>query len=256
MAEEKAPPRKQGLHGWKAAAAVFGCGTLAAFGVFGVLVGLLGIFFNATSTGLASESEASGGVPGDKIGEARSSLEEGEMNVCEDNLEYLSSVNITRQDSGEKYLDTASGVDSEIEGADRVVQDECLWTIVPSSNSNAWDFRFSYEAIIDAEEGKTAEEVASDRYEETKGGLSGDLAEVKSSGKGGFGNKSYYVYGPGSQGQSIYIALIQTKSAVYQIRFDGQMEGSVAPVSENSFKNEARKIASFLGHGFEYWIPE
>ncbi|OOC52532.1 MULTISPECIES: hypothetical protein [Nocardiopsis] len=256
MVEEKAPPTKQGLHGWKAAAAVFGCGTLAAFGVFGVLVGGASLFLDFTSSGIAAETGGSGDLPAEHIGEPRSSLEEGEMNVCEDNLDYLSSINTTRQDGGEDYVDTASGAEPEIEDAERVVRDDCLWTIIPSSNSAPWHFRFSYEAVIDAERGGSAEEVAAIRYEEVRSELSSELANVESEGKTDLGEKSYSVYGTGDQGQSVYIALIQTRSAVYQIRFDDQVDTSVGTVSENEFRNEARKIADFLGHGFEYWIPE
>ncbi|WP_159941852.1 MULTISPECIES: hypothetical protein [unclassified Nocardiopsis] len=256
MVEEKAPPQKQGLHGWKAAAAVFGGGTLAAFGVFGVLLGLASMFFNFTSSGMAGGDEGSGGNPAERIGEARSSLEEGEMNVCEDNIEYLSSVNVTRQDGNEDYVDTASGGQPEIEGAERVVRDECLWTIVPSSGSSLWDFHFSYEAVIDAEEGEAVEEVAASRYAVLKSELASNLTQVDSEGDAGFGDKSHSVYGTGEQGQSVYIALVQTKSAVYQIRFDDRTGSSVGTVSENEFKNEARKVSSFLGYGFEYWIPE
>ncbi|WP_150252775.1 hypothetical protein [Nocardiopsis deserti] len=256
MVDEKALPRKQGLHGWKAAAAVFGCGTLAAFGVFGVLVGVASIFFNFTSDGVGTDPDTSAGNPAEQIGEPRSSLAEEEMNVCQENLDHLSSINTTRQDGGEDYVDTATGGEPEIEGAERVVRDDCVWTIIPSSNSTPWDFKFSYEAVIDAQEGESAEEIASSRYEELRSGISDELAQVVSEGEADFGDKSYSVYGAGDQGQSVYIALIQTRSAVYHIRFDEQAEASVGSISENEFANEARKIASFLGHGFEYWIPE
>lgn len=256
MVDQKAPSRKQGLHGWKAAAAVFGCGTLAAFGVFGVLVGVVSLFFNFTSDGIGTDPDTSAGNPAEQIGEPRSSLAEEEMNVCQENLDHLSSINTTRQDGGEDYVDTATGGKPEIEGAERVVRDHCVWTIIPSSNSAPWDFQFSYEAVIDAQEGDSAEEVASSRYEGLRSGLSDELAEVESEREADFGDKSYAVYGTGDQGQSVYIALIQTRSAVYQIRFDEQAETSAGSISENEFTNEARKIASFLGHGFEYWIPE
>jgi hypothetical protein len=256
VVDEKAPPGKQGLHGWKAAAAVFGCGTLAAFGVFGVLVGVASLFFNFTSDGIGTEPGTSAGNPAEQIGEPRSSLAEEEMNVCQDNLDHLTSINTTRQDGGEDYVDTAAGGNPEIEGAERIVRDECVWTIIPSSNSAPWDFRFSYEAVIDAQEGKSVEEIASSRYEDMRSELPDALAEVDSEGAADFGDKSYSVYGTGEQGQSVYIALVQTRSAVYQIRFDEQTEASSGSISENEFANEARKIASFLGHGFEYWIPE
>ncbi|MFL1378839.1 hypothetical protein [Nocardiopsis protaetiae] len=257
MVDEKAPPEKQGLHGWKAALTVFGCGTLAAFGVFGVLIGIVGTFFNLTSSGIDTEGGgSSGGNPAEQIGEARSSLGEGEMDVCGDNLDHLSSISTTRQDGGENYSDTASGGQPEIQGADRVVEDTCLWTLNPASGSPPWDFSFSYEAVIDAADGGDPVDVASERFEEIKADLPSELAQVSSEGEAGFGDASYAVHGTGETGNSAFIALIQTKSAVYVIRFDDKADSSVGQISENEFKSEARKIATFLGHGFTYWIPD
>lgn len=257
MVDEKAPPKKQGLHGWKAALAVFGCGTLAAFGVFGVLVGIAGAFLNLTSSGIGTEGDASsGGNPAEQIGEARSSLGEGEMDVCSDNLDHLTTISTVRQDGGENYSDTASGGRPEIEGADRVVEDTCLWTLNPASGSPPWDFSFSYEAVIDAADGGSPVEVASARFEELKAELPSELSQVSSEGDAGFGDSSYAVYGTGESGQSAFAALIQTKSAVYVIRLEDRADTSAGQISENEFKSEARKIANFLGHGFTYWIPD
>ncbi|MFD3686582.1 hypothetical protein ACFWTE_17380 [Nocardiopsis sp. NPDC058631] len=256
MVDEKAPPAKQGLHGWRAAVAVFGCGSVAAFGVFGILIGIASIFLNFASSGVQSESDEPGAGPAEQIGEARSSLEAGQMNVCEDNLDHLTTITTTRQDEGENFVDTASGGDPEIDGAERVVRDDCLWTITPSSNSTPWDFRFSYEAVIDATEGEESEQVAALRFEDIRSDISSGLTDVESEGEAEFGDASYSVYGSGSQGQSIYIALVQTRSAVYQIRFEARDDALVDGVSENEFENEARKISNFLGHGFEFWIPE
>ncbi|GAA0989652.1 hypothetical protein Q7689_15215 [Nocardiopsis tropica] len=256
MVDEKAPPAKQGLHGWRAAAAVFGCGSLAAFGVFGVLVGVASLFLNFASSEVQAEPDGPSGGPAEQIGEPRSSLGEGQMNVCEDNLNHLSTITTTRQDEGENFVDTAAGGDPQIEGAERVVRDDCHWTITPTSNSSPWDFRFSYEAVIDSVEGEESEEVASLRFEEVRSRVSNDLADVETEGDAGFGETSYSFYGTGDQGQPVYIAVVQANSAVYQIRFDAQSDALVDGVSENEFENEARKIANFLGYGFQFWIPE
>jgi hypothetical protein len=255
VADEKVAARKKGLHGWRAAAAVFGCGTLAAFGVFGVFVLVLSTFFSVTSSGLEASTEPGGG-PVERIGEARSSLDTGELNVCDDNLDPLTTITTTRVDGGEDYVDTANGGDPGIEGASRVVRDDCLWTITPSGGSTPWDFQFQYEAVIDVEDGGTAEVLASVVFEERRSNLSNGLAEVENEGNSSLGQKSYSAYGTGEQGQSAYLLLVQAKSAVYVIRFEDQIEGSVGAVPENTFRTEARKITNFLGHGFDYWIPD
>ena len=52
---EEKKPAKKGLHGWKAALAVFGCGSLAAFGIFGVLMFIATTFMNTLASGVDSE---------------------------------------------------------------------------------------------------------------------------------------------------------------------------------------------------------
>ncbi|WP_304453536.1 hypothetical protein [Nocardiopsis sp. YSL2] len=255
MADEKVAAPKKGLHGWRAAAAVFGCGTLAAFGVFGVLVLVISTLFDAASSGIEASAETGTG-PAEQIGEARSSLAAEEMNVCDDNLDPLTTITTTRVDGGEDYVDTETGGEPDIEGASRVVRDDCLWTITPSGGSTPWDFEFKYDAIIDAEGGRSPEELASNEFEESRSGLAEGVSEVEAEGSADFGPRSYSVYGSGEQGQSVYLLLVQAKSAVYVIRFEDQVEGSVGAVPENTFRTEARKITNFLGHGFEYWIPE
>lgn len=248
-------PAKKGLHGWKAALAVFGCGTLAAFGTFGALVGVLSLLINAASSGIAS-SETQVNQPGAGIGAPRSELEMGQMDVCTENLGKLSSITIDRQDSGGSHVDTTDSSQINIDGVLRIVSDECLWEISPEGNSTPWDFRFSYEAIIDAEAGEDRDDIASVRFNELRSSLPGTVENVESERESPFGDPSYSVYGTGESGQSVYVALIQTRSAVYSIRFEDRAEQATNQVSENSFSGEARKAASFLKQGFDYWIPE
>ncbi|MFV2195966.1 hypothetical protein [Nocardiopsis sp. LOL_012] len=257
MADVKeSPQKKQGLHGWKAAGAVFGCGTLAAFGVFGAFVGVVALFIDATSSGLDLSSGDFDSSSAEQIGDSRSSLGLGEMNVCDENLEFLSTVNVTRQDSGDDYVDTSVAGDPGIEGASRVVRDECYWEIIPEGGATPWNFEFKYEAIIDAEGGESAEGIAMVRFDDLRSDVNGEFDSVESEVSGGFGEDSYSVYGVGVDGESTYVALVRTRSAVYRIRFSGQGESSVGEISENAFMNEARKITNFLGYGFQYWIPE
>ncbi|MGW5879246.1 hypothetical protein ACWFMI_22135 [Nocardiopsis terrae] len=251
---ERRAPAKKGLHGWKAAGAVFGCGTLAAFGVFGVIVGVLSLFINSLSSGISTEGDP-GDLPGEGIGAPRSSLEEGQMNVCEDNLDELTTITAMRQDSGENYVDTADPSQIDLDGALRVVKDECLWQITPEGNSAPWDFYFSYEAVIDAEAGENRNDIASGRFEELKSELPGTVEDIESVVESPFGGDSYSVYGAGESGQSLYVALLRTRSAVYSIHFEGRGEQAAVQVSEGIFLNEARKISNFLKKGFEYWIP-
>lgn len=258
-AEEKSKPRepaKKGLHGWKAALAVFGCGTLAAFGVFGVIVGVLSMFINAASSGISSTEEPSVNSPAEQIGAARSDLGEGELDVCTDNLTPLSSINVSRQDNGENYLDTNDPEKIHLSDVQRLVKDKCHWEIIPQGNSSPWDFYFSYEAVIDAGGGVSREEIASSIFGEMSEGIGSNLNQVESEVESPFGDDSRSIYGSGEQGESVYVALVKVRSAVYQIRFEERPEQAIYGVAENAFASEARKITNFLRNGFEYWIPE
>lgn len=246
---------KKGLHGWKAALAVFGCGTLAAFGFFGAIVGILTMFLSTVSSGI-SDPEVSTGQPGAGIGAARSGLSQGQMNVCAENLDNLSSINAKRQDNGEYYVDTTDPEAVGIDRALRVVRDDCVWDLTPSGSSTPWYFGFSYEAIIDAEAGEDRDEIASDRFQKLKPDLLDSFENVESENNSPFAGPSYSVYGIDEAGNSVYAALIQTRSAVYIIRLEDSSDISVGRVGETEFLSEARKIESFLRQGFEYWIPE
>ncbi|GAB3687037.1 hypothetical protein [Nocardiopsis oceani] len=251
---ERKEPAKKGLHGWKAAATIFGCGTLAAFGVFGVFVGVLSLFFSTASSGIPT-SDSSVNLPEEGIGESRSDLEEGQMDVCGENLDPLTTIQVERQDSGDGHLDTTDDGEIEIDGVARLVKDECLWEIAPH-NSTPWDFSFTYEAIIDAESGQHRDEIASVRYEELKSELPAEVHDMESESETPYGEPSYSVYGVGEDGQTVYVTLIQTRSAVYSIRFEDRPEQALGKTDESEFTGEARKISNFLANGFEYWIPE
>ncbi|MFD7369439.1 hypothetical protein ACFV4I_24565 [Nocardiopsis alba] len=248
-------PAKRGLHGWKAALAVFGCGTLAAFGVFGVIVGLLSTLVSTVSEGI-SPSARGENPPAEGIGSSRSDLAEGQMDVCSDNLDPLTTINVSRLDSGEGYIDTTDPEEIGVDGVLRLVKDDCRWDIVPAGRSTPWNFLFSYEAIIDVEAGESRDDLASDRFEALKSEVGSDFENVESEMSSPFGESSYSFYGQGGGGESSYAALVQVGSAVYSIRFEDDPSRSMGDVSQNEFAGEARKITNFLRNGFEYWIPE
>lgn len=239
---------REGLRGWKAGCAIFGCGTLAAFSVFGGLVGGASLLFSASSSGLPVQDIGPAGQevnPRDDVGP-------GELNICEKNIPYMSSIEVTRLDDGGGYEDTLT-----MGGEDpRVVSDECHWQIRPDYSSfHPWIFSYWYEVILFSSD-VNAEETASREFESRVEGLASRLQEVKSEGEADFSDRSYFVYGSGSEGQSFYIAVVQTRSAVYEISFEedsGSMES--ADVPEIAFSNEARKIVSFMDIRFQVWIP-
>src|SRR5699024_9073128 len=140
---KKKPARpKKGLHGWKAALAVFGCGTLAAFGVFGVIIGLLGTLLKATSSGIEAKEDVSQSVP-EMVGDPQESIDPGDLDMCNRNLETASNVQLTRVDKGDNYEDT-------YESDDRIVSDSCSWELTSEfDGTNNWDFTYTYDAYIE-----------------------------------------------------------------------------------------------------------
>ncbi|WP_431872927.1 hypothetical protein [Nocardiopsis eucommiae] len=247
-------PAKKGLHGWKAALTVFGCGTFAAFGVFGVIVGVLSLFVTTVSSGLPS-GESSTNPPGAGIGAPRADLEVGQMDVCSDNLDNLTSISVDRRDSGDSYLDTVDPDQIDIDGALRVVSDQCQWELISMGNSTPWDFSFNYEVVIDADSGINRDDLAAARFDVLKSELPDLVENVENETESPMGEHSYSVYGSGDSGQSVYAALIRTRSAVYTMHFEDRAVQSTNRVGEGTFQGEGRKISNFLGQGFEYWIP-
>src|SRR5699024_3230464 len=92
--KKKKPARpKKGLHGWKAALTVFGCGTLAAFGVFGILVGVASMFFGFSSGQESMTSPEEDPIAG--IGQTaipRDSTGTGDIDLCGKTIHQVDEV--------------------------------------------------------------------------------------------------------------------------------------------------------------------
>ncbi|SHK78222.1 hypothetical protein SAMN05421803_13320 [Nocardiopsis flavescens] len=248
MVDEKAPPDKQGLHGWKAALAVFGCGTLAAFGVFGALVGIIGVFFDLTSSGIGSK-------PGDAqtsaelIGEPQASIDPGDIDLCSKNLQASGSLSLTRMDDGGNYEDTAG--DDEWR-----VSDHCQWELVPDyTTSRPWSLQYSYEAVISAPDTSRVD-TASEEFDARSGEIASEFHVVESEGVGDLADRSYFFYGEMSPGVTGYVILAQTRSAFYEIRIEAESESETSDlVSQNAMHREAAKLVRISEIEFEIWIP-
>ncbi|MGW8528558.1 hypothetical protein [Nocardiopsis sp. NPDC055824] len=248
MVDEKAPPAKQGLHGWRAAAAVFGCGSLAAFGVFGVLIGLFSMFFNFTSAGIQGTSETSN-PSAEHVGEPQASIEPGDLDLCGRNLDSSSQLSLMRTGSEENYADTVAA-------GERRISDHCEWEMIPDYNSTQnWSLGYSYDAVIDSSDGLRVD-VASTEFDGRVDVLGDDFLSIESQGEADLADRSYFVYGEIATGVTGYVLLAQTRSAVYEIRIEA--EGDAASgvlVPENAMYREASKLVSVSDVEFKVWIP-
>lgn len=249
MVDEKAPPKKQGLHGWKAALAVFGCGTLAAFGVFGVLVGIASLLLDSVANGVDSSNEVPlVAEPGEPIAD----LDPGELNLCKDDVQYAYNMADSNYESG-NYEDPAlSG-----EGGDRIVSDECVWEIMPQGAGGSaledWRLTYSYEAIVSLADGSSRDEVASGKFDRLVDEVS--AAEgVISTGEVNQSDRSFYAYGKTENGEYFYYLVGQTRSTVYTIHYVSPAGNG--EVSQNRFEREATHVASLVEPGLQILIPE
>ncbi|GHC93210.1 hypothetical protein GCM10007079_42380 [Nocardiopsis terrae] len=247
---ERRAPAKKGLHGWKAAGAVFGCGTLAAFGVFGAIVGILSLFLNTLSSGVGS-SASGGDVSVEQTGEPIVELEPGELNLCEQDVQYSHD----QADPGyvsENFDDPALDGNED----DRVVSDQCDWEITPKGDNlfDPWYFLYSYEAVVSSSGGASQEEVASLRYDELVGELAGEVNDLRESGEVGLGDRSYFHYGMSGSEDYVYYLIGQTRSTVYVIHFEAPSENG--EVDSTWFTNEARVVAAKVEPALQVLVPE
>jgi hypothetical protein len=249
-------PAKQGLHGWKAALAVFGCGTLAAFGLFGVLVAVLSLFVSSVSSGI-SGGDADQPIAAEQRGVPREELEPGGLEICGDYMamEAMTDIRVCEVISI-SHMDPAEdpGYDP---GAYRSVSGECKFTVKPDfGNSALWYFDFSFEAII--------HDPVEDRDQMAEGVLSqflveapNEFSQVESQGAPEWADSAQSYYGKDQDGVSQYLVVAQTRSAVYQMVFSADPDGlEEGQVSEFDFERQAEQLGSRLDNRFFSVIPE
>ncbi|NKY99937.1 hypothetical protein [Nocardiopsis alborubida] len=251
MVDEKAPPRKQGLHGWKAAGAVFGCGTLAAFGVFGVVIALLGSFLTTLSSGFGDTEQPQGAA---EAGAAETTSPRDEFvadkfDLCRISLPSISGVSLNLDEDSEGPVDTA------IEGGDStednlVRSDECAGVVHPTvAATTPWEFQFSYRAIIFSPDGGRDQLSQSD-LEEWRDEAQASLSGFQEGEELDFLDQAYYVYGSTPGGGSEYIAVARKRSAVLQFSMVSEDDNTPA-----HFENEVAKFEAHLDLALQNLIP-
>ncbi|MCY9787741.1 hypothetical protein KIK06_28070 [Nocardiopsis sp. EMB25] len=250
MADTKEPVRKKGLHGWRAAVAVFGCGTVAAFGVFGALVGVASLFLSGVANGVGgNDNQPRVAMTGEPIAE----LDPGALDLCAQDVQYAYGQPDSNYSSG-NYEDPALGGNVE----DRTVRDECEWEIYPQGSVpgqiEPWRFSYTYEAVISTSDGIGPDEVASNRFDELVSDLSQRDYEILESGEANLSERSYYYYSVAPSGGYAYYLVGQTRSTVYAMTFEAPAVNG--EVSSARFANEADHVASFVEHSLNAWVPE
>lgn len=243
---------KKGLHGWKAAVAVFGCGSLAAFGVFGVIVGALSMLISTASSGFAAPEEEA--IIGAQPAQPREELDPGGMNLCDDYLAHVSDITI--EDAlGSAHSDEAMEPSYDAD-AGRVVSGECHFRVDPHyGTTSLWDFEFRFDAVI-YDPGMDRDQVASDEFETKVAGASDEFQSLENEESHDWSEKAQSFYGADEYGTSQYLVIAQTRSATYEIRFKGDPSGAEAgEVPEFDFERQAEDLVSRLEGRLSRIIP-
>ncbi|WP_157982367.1 hypothetical protein [Nocardiopsis sp. FIRDI 009] len=253
MADTKEPVRKKGLHGWRAAVAVFGCGTLAAFGVFGAIVGVLNLLLTTAVSGISSNDE---GVPVVvQSAQPREELEPGALDLCSDYLVNISDIDI-RNTLSVEHSDDAQDPGYGSEDL-RVVSGQCSFDVTPQYGSTSqWVFDFNFNAII-YDPAQNRDRVAKDMLAQRLDEVESELVSVKSRADHEWSDGSHSIYGESASGVSKYIVVSRTRSAVYTVIFAGD-PGSVEQgiVPEFDFQRQADALIGRLHERFFRVIPE
>ncbi|MFE1170748.1 hypothetical protein [Nocardiopsis sp. NPDC058789] len=249
-------PAKKGLHGWKAALTVFGCGTFAAFGVFGVLVGALSLLVGSVSSGISSDaSEAP--VAAEQRGKPRAELEPGGLEVCGDymalpsmrDLHVEETVSVSHSDPAEN-----PGFDQE---EPRLVSGACSFTVRPQFGTTAlWYFDFEFEAVVhDPQEDR--DQVAEELFAEALESVPAEFSQIESQADPDWADAAQSFYGEDLDGVSQYLVVARTRSAVYTMVFSGDPEGlESGQVPEFDFERQGEALGSRLNDRFFTIIPE
>lgn len=250
--EERKPAPKRGLHGWKAALAIFGCGSLAAFGIFGAIVGVLSLVVSTTSSGVA-ESEQSGIV--EQTGEPREELEPGALDLCADYVPEISDLTITETLASE-HADDA--LESDLDPSDdRSVSGSCAFEVTPHyGTTGLWYFEFSFDAVIE-DSNEDREQLAGEFFEVQLAAAEEGFGSIESQSDQNWADEAHSFYGLDQDSVAKYSVVAQTRSAVYEVTFSGDPESAEGEdVPELDFERQAGDVVNRLDGRFSTVIPE
>ena len=241
---------KNGLHGWKAATAVFGCGTLAAFGVFGVIVGLLSTFLGAVSEGI-TPNEDTAVPPATGTVDPREEFKSDTFDLCAI-IDSISAANLTLDPSGyPEYIDTSLDGGAPVED-DLVRSGECSGEVrIASAQYEPLGFEFSYESIVyNPDHGK--DDISREHLQSWKSEFEESGSQVSRSGKSDFLDDSYFYYGVPADGSgSSYQLFARKRSSVVSISLSSSQE-----VSDSAYQNAVNKFEPRLDEDLNGFIPE
>ncbi|MES0834942.1 hypothetical protein [Nocardiopsis tropica] len=249
MVDEKAPPAKQGLHGWRAAAAVFGCGSLAAFGVFGVVVALLGTFLSALSSGVGSEGRADAGAVAARPSSPREEFLAEDFDLCEI-IDSISAIQLSLTSGSEAPRDES--IDGGTPAEDDLVRSgECGGIVRPESPYVVpWEFEFTYRAVIYSPEGDR-DSLAEADMAEWSAAVEGSGISLEESGSLDMVDEAYYFYGFPEEGSgNAYVVLGRKRSGIFMLNLTAEDGASPA-----EFSHEVMKLDSRLDNDLGSMIP-
>ncbi|MFE3460451.1 hypothetical protein ACFXKD_23140 [Nocardiopsis aegyptia] len=251
MADEKVAARKKGLHGWRAAVAVFGCGSLAAFGVFGAVLMVLSLVLNTAASGVQDSENP---VAIDPTGQPREELPPGGLDLCADYIPEISAVQI-RETLSSEHSDDA--LDSELGGGERrSVSGRCRFEVEPSfGTTSLWYFDFEFSVIVRDPDGDR-DEMAVEEFQDHVEEIDELFSSIEASGEQNWADSANSFYGSSNESVSQYVVVARTRSAVYTVKFSGDPASvDSGSVPELDFERQAEELVSRLQGRFFRVIP-
>ncbi|MEE2037828.1 hypothetical protein Q8791_11420 [Nocardiopsis sp. CT-R113] len=249
MVDEKAPPRKQGLHGWRAAVAVFGCGSLAGLAVFGLVVAIFGTFLSALSSGFETEAPPGGGAVAARPSAPRDEFREEDFDLCEI-IDSISSIQLSLTSGSESPRDESIGGGPP--GSDDLVRSgSCGGIVRPEATYVVpWEFDFTYRAVIYSPE-DDRDELAEVDLQDWLADAEGAEFAVEESGRFDMVDEAYYFYGVPESGMgNAFSVLGRKRSGIFMINLTAEDGASVA-----EFSYEIMKLDSRLDNDLGSMIP-
>jgi hypothetical protein len=252
VVDQKASSSKQGLHGWKAAAAVFGCGTVAAFGAFGIVIAVLGTFISTLTSGVGQEEQTpdgAGSVAAQPTAPREEFLED-RFDLCEI-VDSISAIQVSLTSGSEEPKDES--IDGGPPEEDNLVRSGSCGGIVRPDATYAvpWEFEFAYRAVIYSPEGNR-DELAQADLENWADEIESSGYVIEESGTYSMVDEARYFYGVPESGEGkFYTVVARKRSGVFMVNMTAEDGASAA-----EFSHEVMKLETRLDNDLGTMIPE
>lgn len=242
---ENLPKRKQGVSGWRAFLMMFGCGTMAAFLVVGVVVGGVRMLFLPSDEEKASPQNKASREP-------VTDMTPGAIDACE-LIEDYPPISLTH-----KIGEESSPDEKNPKGNKWTVSDKCKWEFSGKDGHN-WILAFSYKSIINYGRKKERYNLAEEYFNKKSNDELDNFEEVTLEGRSSdnFG-KDHEIFGVEKDLQK-YVLINKIKSSVYVLHISqkkGNNSSENRSLAKEDFDGYAESVSDVVDSQFEDVVPD